>query len=789
MSETTLCPPTTLCLHCQQPAPDDASFCCNGCEMVYGLLNRCGLTDYYSLRERLGQIRPARPVTLHEDRFDWLDDPAKPCGEMLPEGGRRAGFYLEGVHCAACVWLIEQLPRFVPDVSQARLDLNASTVTLTLVPDGQFAAAADLLQRWGYPPHLLETPADAERHARRDQTLLLSRIGVAAFSAGNLMILAVALYAGVEGTLARYFEWLSLALVLPAVTFSAWPFYRQAWGQWVHSRQIGLDVPIALSLLLGSLGGVYQLAMGGQQLYFDSLAMLVFLLLLSRYTLMRTQRQVLGQPALLRFYTPETVTLLSADGPLALPVERLQVGMCVEVAPGQRLPADGVVLSGESRVDQAVLTGEPFPLPVAPGDPLFCGTTNQQHPLQMRVTACAGGTRLGQILEQAQLQLDGKTRLVRLADRLARYFVAGVLLLSALLLVIFAGDVPTGLNRVLALAIISCPCALGLATPLIVQLSLRRALHKGYCVRSPESLERLPGVRELVFDKTGTLTAGRFELLLSSGLEDPEVRQALLALESQSRHPVALALTRHLLAEGPVAVAPVKAFEILPTGGIQGWVKGQLWRVVPDSAHAALRAEGAELRLLIQTQGQTRATLVLGDALRPEAPAVMAELQAQGYTCWLLSGDQREACQRVGSAVGLPPEQVLSRQTPEDKARFLAAHPDAAMIGDGLNDILALSQARVGISVQGAAAENLAHADLYLAGQGVGQLPGLLRHARLTRRLLTTALGFSLLYNLLGISAAVAGAITPLTAAILMPLSALTVFSLALIGGQRLCKS
>lgn len=776
---------TEGCRHCRQPVDAGQTFCCDGCRMVYGLLSSSGLGDYYTLRDRLGTVRAPQPArmaqSLKAGSFAYLDDPSQIQPLHDAEGKASLDFYLEGVHCAACVWLIEKLPEFLPQVASARLNLANATVRVSLRPARSgFAAVAATLAAWGYTPHLVQRSADAEALARREQRLLLSRIGVAAFAAGNLMILAVALYAGITGPLARYFEWLSLLLAAPAVSFSAWPFYRQAWSQLVHQHRISIDVPIALSLLLGTLGGVWELIWGSRQIYFDSLAMLVFLLLFSRYALLRAQQHVLRQDRLLAFYTPETVDRREADGGfVSVELAALAPDDTLRIREGSRIPADGVILAGQASLDQSVLTGEAYPQPALAGESVYCGTRLAAGELLMRVTALGADTRLGSILQKSQANLEAKTQLVRLADRLARRFVVVVLGLSGLLALLFAAQPQTALVRVLALAIISCPCALALATPLMVQMALKQALARGYFVRKAESLERLPDARTIVFDKTGTLTQGRFELLEAHGL-DAESRAAVLALEALSVHPIARALQRSLPVAGPLPL--VEDFKVLPAG-IAGTIAGTGWQIVPDAGF-----DGAGVRLEVRAAGHLRGVLVLGDRLRPEAPAILASLRQAGYSLWLLSGDQPAACAAVALAAGIEADQVLACQTPEAKEAFLRAHPDAIMVGDGINDMLAMSRARVGISVQGSAEENLQSADIYLAEAGIGQLPGLLRHARETRRLLKLALGFSLTYNLLGVTAAMLGFVTPLVAAILMPLSALTVISIVLAGGQRLCR-
>lgn len=789
--------PAGICLHCQQPTLAGEDFCCSGCQAVYQLLQQTGLSDYYQLRERLGTFEAPQPVKASTEAYDWLDQPDIQV-VYHPTGQKSLRFYLDGVHCAACLWLIEKLPEQVAGVADARLNVSSRILELTLAPEAKFAPAVATLARWGYRPHLIDSDQDAKALSKREQFWMLSRIGVAAFSTGNLMILAVAIYSGLEGPLARYFEWLSLVLALPALSFSAWPFYQQAWSQVVHQRRISLDLPIAVSLVLGTLGGIHQLLSGQHQIYFDSLAMLVFLLLLSRYTLMRTQQNILRRDKFLTLYLPRLVARQLPNSPdphfpeyLLTPLAQIGTGDIVKIEAEERIPVDGIVVAGQSRVDQAVLTGEPYPLTVKPGDEVLSGTFNQENPLLIQVTAAGQQSRLGEILANAELLNSEKSKVVKLTDKVAQRFIGVVLLVAAGILLMYASEPQTAFTRMLALVIVACPCALALATPLIVQISLKQALGKGFFIKEAASLEQLSLTRTLVFDKTGTLTQGCFEVLAAEGFS-PDVRQAVWALESHSKHPVARALQRFCAPEAELCV-PVDAFEVLPTGGIQGQVAGCHWQISPDRSFQPAADELAQVRLQIwrQAPGQTAqavAWVLLGDALRPEAEAVIQQLQQQGYQLWLLSGDQATSCQRLAHKLGFKPQQVLAQQTPEAKAAFFKAHPEAVMLGDGMNDLLAFSTASVSISLQGSVEENLRSSDIYLAEGGLKALPALLQHAQLTRTILFKALGFSFVYNLLTLSAAASGFISPLMAAVLMPFSALSVYAIGILGGKQLCK-
>jgi heavy metal translocating P-type ATPase len=776
----------TQCQHCSLPIPGDLLakgelFCCNGCEQVYGILQSAGLGDYYRIRDQAVSIRSPQAAPALSQNYAYLDDPAFTTPDFNCDGSKTLEFYLEGVHCAACVWLIEKLPDLLPDVSSSRLNLGTAMAKITVPALGNFAPVAAAIEQFGYKAYAVKNRREAEAHRQRENQSILMRIGVAAFSAGNLMILSIALYSGLKGALANYFSWLSLLLVLPALSYSAWPFYKAAWYR-LKMRRLSIDVPIAFSLLIGFSAGIWQ-TFQHQETYFDSLAMLVFLLLLSRYALNRIQQQVAATQKLLSFFEQQVVQVWSAEMQTfkPLPVSQLQTGMRISVEPGERLPADGLVLLGESDVDMSLLTGETYPQPVKQGTLVYAGTRNETARLEIEVGATGEQSKMAGILQKTHSNLINRAPIVALTDRLSRRFVLGVLL-AAIGIFLWLGFSSTAFARALALIIISCPCALALATPLVMGIAIKRAFARGFLIKTAASLEALPQLKTLIFDKTGTLTEGRFQVLNCEPLSY-EAQAAIVALESQSTHPVAQALVRYFAINE--ALPAVENLEILKTGGIQGLVLGQIWKVIPAEIQSPQQVSSQPMtQLEIYCQNQLQARIWLGDKIRPNSHATLAQLRQKGYDLVLLSGDQPEACRQVAQELGI--EKVFSRVMPEQKEEILKGFDAPAMIGDGVNDILALSAARVGISVQGGVEENLQTADIHLTEAGISQLPALIEHAVKTKRLISLCLGFSLIYNAVSITAAILGWVTPLYAAILMPISSLTVVTLAVLGGKKL---
>lgn len=783
----------TKCKHCQLEIPQTLQlqgflFCCQGCESVHRLLHATGLQDYYQIKAKSLQVRSSQAAQSFEKDFDYLDNPEFTPVTNTADGHKQLEFYIEGAHCTACVWLIEKLPELVPHVTDTRFNLGTAIASVTVDAQGSFAALAKTLVDFGYQPHAIKNHQEAEALQQRENHQALTRIGVAAFSAGNLMILAVALYAGVDGGLARYFEWLSLFLALPTLTYSAYPFYRNAWHK-LRQKSLSIDVPIAVSLVVGLFSGLISTIWGTGENYFDSLCTLVCLLLLSRYFLARLHQQALAQNQFLQFYQSNIIRLFQPDLQVfkSVPLSHVQVGDWVEILPEERFPVDGQVLEGSSAIDLSILTGESYPAEINPGHLVYCGTRNLQQRLLIQVTAIGDNTKIADILRRTQKNLLNKTRLVTLTDRLAKNFVFLVLTASTLLFAFWLPiDPMVAFSRALALVIVSCPCALALATPLMMSISLKKAFTKGYLIKNADSLERLAEAQSIVFDKTGTLTEGAFEVLSTNGFT-PAIQSAVLTLESFSIHPVADALVQYCRNQEPAAPIPIKDFKTLPTGGVQAWIEDHLWAVIPASnAPGSLDYHQPVTQILVCRDGKEVAQALLGDRVRTDAAQTIEQLRQMHLKIAMLSGDQAVACRQVGQAVGLSPDQIFWSKTPEQKEHILKCFDLPVMVGDGVNDVIALSAARVGISVQGGVAENLQTADIHLPEGGMSQLPNLVVHARKTLFWVKMCLICSFLYNMLSITAAAMGWISPLFAAVLMPVSSLTVLGISTWGGKRL---
>ncbi|MHB8897755.1 MAG: heavy metal translocating P-type ATPase [Thermoguttaceae bacterium] len=800
-------PKESLCTHCGLPVPrglvepsSQEQFCCSGCRTVYQVIHGCGLDRFYRLRQDGDHEKIPARTTDH--RYAEFDDPAfvERYHQPLDDSGSRAvELYLEGIHCTACVWLVEKLPQVVPGVVEARLDLRRSLVRVrwndAQVKLSQVARALDSL---GYPPHPARDAAS--RHVRRQEDhRFLIRLGVAAACAGNVMTLAFALYGGgftgIEARFSDLFRWTSMGFGLVSL---AWPgnlFFRGAWAA-LRTRTAHLDLPIALALLAGGTAGTINALRGQGEIYFDSLTMLVFLLLLGRWIQRRQQRWAADAVELLFSLVPAVARRVEDGLVRDVPVEAVAPGDLLEVRAGDSIPCDGTVLDGRSAVDQSLLTGESSPVVVAQHDAVHAGTVNLSSRLRMRVDSVGAQTRVGKLMELVEECSRRRPPIVRFADRVAGRFTLAVLALAALTFALWVTRDPArAVEHAVALLIVTCPCALGLATPLAVTVALGRAARRRILIKGGEVLEFLAGRGEIFLDKTGTLTVGRTALVAWHG--DPSLKSAAAALECHSAHPIARALVA-AVAPGGEELAPHHVADVRQQlgAGISGTVDGR--QLVVGSAlylqaHAIplspqfepVLAEAARDGLphvLVGHDGSCAAMAVFDDPLRPDAASCVARLQRAGWHAAIVSGDHRDVVRHAGRQLGITPEDIHAEASPEHKVALVesaARIGTVVMVGDGVNDAAALSAATVGIAVHGGAEASLAAADVYLNRPGLAAIVELVGASRATLRTIRRCLAISLAYNALAATLAMAGLVGPLAAAILMPISSFTVLALA----------
>ena len=785
------------CDHCGLPVPaglveDGAEhqFCCSGCRVAYEVIRGHGLDGYYDIKSRVQA--PEQAARVSGKTFSEFDDPAfhRLYCRTLPSGLETVELYLEGVHCAACVWLVEKLTVVVDGVADIRLDLGRALATVTWDPrTTPLSDVARFLDSIGYVPHPFRG-VEARDMARREERSLLVRIAVAGAIAGNVMLIAFALYGGhfhsIANEYSTLFRWVSFGLALPSVLWCASVFYRGAWGA-LRTRSLHMDLPIAIGILAGFTQGAVNTVRGSGEIYFESVTALIFFLLVGRFLQRRQQLKAASSTELMFSLAPSTARLVEGKTVREVPLESLAAGAVVEVRAGDSIPADGVVVEGSSTLDRSLLTGESLPEEVAAGDPVHAGTVNLSARLLVEVRSTGEDTRVGRLMRLVEEGAQRRAPVVLLADRISGWFVAIVLALALATVVIWLRlDPANAIQHAVALLIVSCPCALGLATPLAVSAAIGRAARKKILIKGGDALENLARPGLMLLDKTGTLTEGRLAVIRWWGEED--VRPLVAAVERHSAHPVARAL-----GAGAGDGAALEAADVRETtgAGIEGVVGGRRITVgsaafieascgeLPAGAAEAVAAFAAEglSPVVAAVNGAILAVVGVGDPLRPDTALSIAAIRDAGWRVEILSGDHPVVVQTIARQVGVPPEAARGAATPEDKLEAVRSSggETVAMVGDGVNDAAALAAATVGIGVHGGAEAVLAAADVYLGRPGLGPVVELLAGSRRTLGVIRRNLVFSLAYNIVAVAFAITGHMSPILAAILMPLSSMTV--------------
>ncbi|GAB5504435.1 heavy metal translocating P-type ATPase [Pyruvatibacter sp.] len=699
----------------------------------------------------------------------------------LDDGGSVVNFVVDGVHCGGCVKRVERAVNGLEGVANGRL--NLSTKRLTVVFEQALVRPREIVSAivgagYGARPY---DPKTLETQQARDEKELITCMGVSGFAAANVMLLSVSVWAGHSGGMEHatrdMFHWISGLIAMPAIAYAGRPFFRSA----VRALRVGamnMDVPISLAVLLAAGMSLAETIAGAKHVYFDASIMLLFFLLIGRTLDMKMRgRAALAAQNLLALRA-DAATVIDDDGVArAMPVEALKPGMVVAVATGQRVAADGVVEEGRSDLDTSLITGETAPVAVAPGADVFAGTLNMSGPLRVRVTKGDEATLLSEIVRLMEAAEQGRDTFVRIADRAARVYAPAVHILAAATFIgwmLLGGLAWDGsLKIAIAVLIITCPCALGLAVPVVHVVASGRLLSRGVLLKSSDALERLAEVDTLVFDKTGTLTHGR--LALDEAGVDRTVLERAATLARASTHPLSRGL-----AQAAGVGAQCDDVSEHPGQGLMGTVEGQAARLgsaafVGGVDVAESDATGPEIWFRCGDAAPVRFGFL--DGLREDASTVIDWATDRGMKIVLLSGDRLATVEAVAQEAGI--SDFAGGLLPQDKiARLEELATQGAkvlMVGDGLNDAPALAAAHVSMSPASGADVSQAAADLVFQGQELAPVTVALDVARGSQRLVLENFGLSLAYNAVAVPIAVAGYVTPLIAAIAMSSSSILV--------------
>jgi Cu2+-exporting ATPase len=769
--------------------------CCRGCQAVAQTIIDSGNADYYRLRTEL----PKTPEAALEElkKLQLYDLPEVQQSFVRSEGHiREASLILEGIVCAACIWLNERHLLQLPGVIAA--DINFSTHRARVRWDETRIKLSDILQavqEIGYQAYPFDTSRQEELF-RKERNTAIRRLAIAGLGMMQVMMYAVPVYLADEGTMTHDIEmlmrWASLILTTPVVFYSSAPFFLGAWRDFKMGR-VGMDVPVALGVGLAYAASVWATWIQSGEVYFDSVTMFVFFLLTGRFLEMNARKKSAeAAESLVKLIPAATVRLpgypASREEETVAAV-KLSPGDHVLVGPGESLPADGRVVEGASSVDESLLTGESRPVVKHVGSPVIGGTLNLSSPLVVRVERIGADTVLSGIVRLLDRALGEKPRLAVLADRFAAWFVLGLLVAAAgTALTWYTVDPQRAFWITVSVLVVSCPCALSLATPAALTAALGRLTRLGLLSTRGHALETLARATDFVFDKTGTLTTGEFklvELKVMRGTRDEALALAA-ALEQGATHPVAQALRE--AAGSPTRQAVDLRY--VPGQGVEGEIDGRSYRLgAPDYVAPGREVglgEGLTAVGLADEQGLI-AWFGLGDELRPQARALVDRLRQMGMRLHLYSGDRPQNVLALARALGI--EDARCGMLPEDKLAAVKALQAegrvVVMTGDGVNDAPVLAQAQVSVAGgQGAEAAQAA-ADMVLLSSELLRLADGVQMARRTRIVIRQNLSWSVAYNLLALPAAAMGYVTPWLAGIGMSLSSL----LVVLNALRLAKA
>ncbi|MCY4189726.1 MAG: heavy metal translocating P-type ATPase [Rhodospirillaceae bacterium] len=718
----------------------------------------------------------ATPILSSDSRGENLGDPSRPTTVHVP-----------GMRCGGCVAKIERSLAALPEIRHVRANLSRQTVRIEWSAGDRTQAALNALEADGFPASFAVVPEVAGQ-ASEDEKLLIKCLAVAGFASANVMLLSLSIWAGNAEDMApetrTMFHWFSALIALPAITYAGRPFFRSAWKAVRHMRT-NMDVPISIAVVVASATSLWETATGGRHAYFDSAITLLFFLLIGRLLDQRARRQVRSAAARLVALQDCVVRRLADDGSTAVvDLETLDAGDRILVAAGERFAIDGDVHAGRSSIDESAMTGEALPRLVQPGDRILAGTVNLSSPLTVTTRAVGDATVLADIVRLTDAAEQRRSAYVILADRVSRLYAPVVHLLALLAFVgwmLIGGiDWQPALMIAVAVLIITCPCALGLAVPVVQVVATGRLFGIGTLVKSGDALERLATVDTVVFDKTGTLTLGSPDLINASTIPENALRDAA-ALAAASSHPLSQALTR-----AAPGVTAREGVEEIPGNGLSWDGPGGLWRLGSavwcglgdrDSDETAVDHGHAVGTLWFARPGQEPVSFSFSDPLREDAAATIKAIRDAGCETVLLSGDRKAVTADVARQVGI---KVWSgRCLPSDKVAEIEHLRDAGrsvmMVGDGLNDAPALAAATVSMS-PGCAAD-IAQTSAEIVFQGAALRPVLttIRAARQSQRLVRQNIALAIGYNMLAVPLAMSGLVTPMIAALCMSSSSILV--------------
>lgn len=772
------------CTHCGDPCPNDRItvenkyFCCEGCRMVWQLLDRNGLCTYYNLNEHPGLSQKS---PIRKDKFAFLDDEKMAAGliRFQNETETHVIFYLPAVHCSSCLYLLENLHRLDPAIQSSRIDFAAKEITIVFHRrDTTLRRVAELLTRLGYEPYI--SLRDLGKSRPGTSRSMITRLGVAGFCFGNIMLLSFPEYLGLNAadlTLRYAFRYMSFFISLLVLLYSAQPFYISAWKA-LRRGYLNIDLPIVLAILVTFGRSAYEMTTNTGSGYFDSMSGIVFFMLAGRVLQDKTYRR-LSFDRDFTSYFPLAVTVLQSEAPAivkALP--DLRCGDTLRIHSGEIIPADGILTRGRAFIDYSFVTGESIPVTKTVGELVYAGGRQTGAAIEVLVTKEVAQSYLTQLWNKGFDPAETKESF-SFVNTLSKNFTLLVFLVATGAIIYWQIHNPANTwKAVTAILIVACPCALLISSTFTNGNLIRILARNGFYLRNADVVEKIATANRLVFDKTGTLTDNTDPILSFEGAPLTANQQdAIAMLTAQSVHPLSQALARKF---GPPSInSTVRDYWEYPGKGIQALVDGHHWMI---GSARFVEAETPEhdlpgSRVYVACDYRVLGSFTLSNHYREGLPVLFAQL-SPGLSLSILSGDNAHERPRLEELAGRDTPMHF-KQSPLEKCRYIAwlqqKGEKVIMIGDGLNDAGALKQSDAGIAVAADANNFTPASDAIIRAEQLTRLPVFIRLCRAGRNIILLSFGLSTVYNIIGLFFAVRAALSPLIAAILMPASTVSI--------------
>jgi len=765
--------------------------CCPGCEAVAQAIVDNNLTSFY--KHRTDKNRTAGELVPEElMRLDLYDKPQLQKSFVREDEGdvKEASLMLEGIVCAACVWLNENYVSSLPGVIEFRVNYSTHRAQLKWHDDEiNLSEILKSIEAIGYHAHPFD-PSRQESIHKKEKQKAVRRLLVAGLGMMQVMMVAIALYAGeysiMDADIREFLRWVSLGFAIPVMFYSAQPFFKSAWGD-LKRKRLGMDVPVSLAMGGAFTASLWATITGVGEVYYDSVTMFVFFLLSGRYLELIARHKAGRAAEELVKLVPATATRITADGEHeVVTTSELEKDDQLLVKPGEVIPADGEVVSGISSVDESLLTGESLPRSHEKGDEVVGGTLNIESPLTVRVTRVGEDSFLSSVMRLLDRATSEKPSLTRAVDKIAGWFIA-VLLLIATGVAFYWGqqDPAHAFQITLSVLVVTCPCALSLATPAALTAATGRLTEIGLLTTRGHALETLAAASHIIFDKTGTLTYGQLIAerveLLQQRVSESEIRTLVSSIEQTSEHPIARALATlsdDKLAISEVVAEPGQGIEaVYNNGRIRIGKVDFVAAISTDNDSTELPSGDAKSVVFVGDETGLLARIHIQDKLRVEAAETIAQLQSMGIKIVLLSGDQQSVVDHVAKELGV--DEAKGECLPDDKLSMLQQLQQqghvVAMVGDGVNDAPVLAASQVSLAMGGGTQLAHASADMVLLSENLKHLVSGVTMARRTLQIIRQNFAWAIGYNLLAVPLAAMGLIAPWMAAIGMSLSSLVV--------------